>query len=50
MSLVCRMISGERTEAGRQFAVLWNSWDERGWAPAAGIRLIHGQEFKSEMK
>ena len=47
MSLVCRMIAGERTEAGRQFAVLW---DERGWAPAAGIRLIHGQEFKSEMK
>ena len=25
------MISGERTEAGREFAMLWNSWDERGW-------------------
>lgn len=31
LSLVCRMIAGERTEAGRQFAVLWNSWNERGW-------------------
>lgn len=25
------MIAGERAEAGRQYAVLWNSWDERGW-------------------
>lgn len=31
LSLVRRMIARERTEAGRLYAVLWNSWDEREW-------------------
>lgn len=31
------MIAGERTEAGRQYAVPWNSWDERGWRAGCTI-------------